>query len=187
MKTKWKLTTILVMAIILSTGAGLAGGYALWGDQGNVSPPSRIEVVALDSFTLADLDDSAESVECQTFYEEIAEGFPEPLPCSKCGLYYNKFFLKQGESIEIIVRSNVPMGRELMNPEGGLEVLYGTSYSVPYEGETGYFEQLRSVGDGECWEVRDAFAAEADGFFFIYIENESGKQAWCQYVVIKER
>ena len=59
--------------------------------------------------------------------------------------------------------------------------MYWMSYSMPYEKETGYFEQL--IWDDSYWEIRDTFVAEADGFFHIYVENLAKEQAWCQYVI----
>ena len=177
--------SILIVVIVLAIGIGLAGGYVLWRSRGYICSPTGIEVVALDSFTLVDPYSltEAEAIECQTLHEELGENFTSTLPLDKCGLYYNKFFLEQGESIEIVVRSNMPMGPDLVNQQHGLEVMYWTSYSMSYEEETGYFQQLRWVNNGEYWEVKDAFVAEADGFFHIYVENEAREQTWCQYVI----
>jgi len=176
--------SILIVAIVLAIGAGLAGGYVLWRSRGYVCSP-EIEVVALDSFTLVDPYSltGVEAVECEALHEELGENFTSTLPLNKCGLYYNKFFLEQGESIEIVVRSNMPMGPDLVNLQPGLEVMYWTSYSMPYEEETGYFQQLRWVNNREYWEVKDTFVAEADGFFNIYVENEAREQTWCKYVI----
>ena len=175
--------SILIVAIVLAIGVGLAGGYILWRSRGYICSPTEIEVVALDSFVLVDPYSltEAEAIECQTLHEELGENFTSTLPLDKCGLYYNKFFLEQGESIEIVVRSNMPMGPDLVNQQHGLEIMYWMSYSMPYEKETGYFEQL--IWDDSYWEIRDTFVAEADGFFHIYVENLAKEQAWCQYVI----
>ena len=177
--------SILIVAIVLAVGVGLVGGYVFWRSQGYIGSPTEIEVMALDSFTLVDPYGltEAEAIECEALHKELGENFTSTLPLDKCGLYYNKFFLEQGESIEIVVRSNMPMGPDLVNQQHGLEVMYWTSYSMPYEEETGYFQQLRWVNDGEYWEVKDTFVAEADGFLYIYVENEAREQTWCQYVI----
>ena len=177
--------SILIVAIVLAIGVGLVGGYILWRSRGYIYSPTEIEVLALDSFTLVDPCSltEAEVIECEMLHEELGENYTSPLPLNKCGLYYNKFFLEQGESIEIIVRSNMPMGPDLVNQQHGLEVMYWTSYSMPHEEETGYFQQLSWVNNGECWEVKDTFVAEADGFFHIYLENEAREQTWCKYVI----
>lgn len=52
----------------------------------------------------------------------------------------------------------------------------------PHSDETGYYERLER-GNG-FWQIKETFICEANGMFFIYIENEAQNDAWCQYAVI---
>jgi len=194
---------ILIMAIVLAIGAGIGTGYALWGGTHYVFPPppsisegepseeqtsSRTGVIAEESFMLKSLVSMTESEiqELGNIMSDESYGDSAKLPFTMYTLHYNKIFLKKGEAVQFIVRSSEPMGPDLVNEEEGLEVMYAMPYIDPlfnpHSNEIGYYEQLKR-SDG-FWEISETFTCEANGMFFIYIENEARNDAWCQYAVI---
>jgi len=170
-----KAKVIIILAVVLLL-MPIASGC------GKNPPSARVIVedifVLTDPYTLSE----QEQQECAELYKSEEPWLGQRLPFNKCGIYYNEFSLKQGETVEIIVRSDVIMGPDLVNEERGLQVMYGMpSSQIPHESETGYFKQLKRV-DGD-WEVRDSFTATESGYGFIYIYNLARKEAWCQYAV----
>jgi len=197
---------ILIVAIVLSIGVGIGAGYALWGSTHYVFPPppsvdggessgeqssqtsTRTGVIAEESFVLESLNSLTESEREElndiVSYESYVDA--AQLPFTVYTIHYNKIFLKKGETVQFIVRSSEPMGFDLVNEEEGLEVMYAMPEINPpfdpHSGETGYFEQIER-GDG-FWEMRETFTCEANGMFFIFMQNEARNDAWCQYAMV---
>ncbi|MBW1933898.1 MAG: hypothetical protein JRI56_13130 [Deltaproteobacteria bacterium] len=138
--------SILIMAIVLAIGAGIAGGYFIFNEDHYIFPPppdltetsqeeqQPTKIIAEDNFVLAVHRPMSKekAEEYQQWLEEVEEKYntvesfvrDNTFPFNRFGWYWNYFYLLAGERVEIIMRSRAPMSiqeldESLIPHEGG--------------------------------------------------------------------
>jgi len=153
------------------------------------SPRPQTKILAEDSFILAVHYPMPEE-EAKKFEEwaEEADKYGEKwleyeeLPFNRFGWYCNRFYLQEGENIELVMRSNVPMAiaeveRDVWNSVMLLHIERGRSgshYDMP--------SKLETVNGN--WKLSFTFEGKRDGNYCLWITNDRADQIWCQYAVI---
>ncbi len=115
------------------------------------------------------------------------------LPLCRYNRYYTRFFLKEGEVVELAVESNTPLGASLNGGFEGVSVMLMPS-SAPYEQsqaqsylpptETehgGYFTRLERNGGN--WQVKWAISALGSDYYWLILTNTARQDAWCHLTV----
>lgn len=178
----------LIVAIVLAICAGLAGGYVLWNYP-------RVTAIAEDSFILSshvyEHMSQQEYEKYQAWLENAAlyteEDYVHWLwdlspPFNRFGWYLNRFFLQESETVEVIMKSDEPLGVVEVDEIPA----YGVSVITVCSGVSGDVQNLFSATvkrvDGN-WELRFAFKAERSGHYFLQILNELPDQVSCRYAV----
>ena len=199
--------TLLVVVAIVGIGAGIAIGYAIRGGDSYTfpSPPGiddiqpscagRETVIFEDSFMLENENaPSDECIEWDEKWDQLADADPNwllktELPLSVCNYYFNKVFLQVDEDVEVILRSDAPVG---LGDVGGeceyyamvLLIGVGTDYNMSESALKRHgmtCELQRADGD---WELTLRFKARATGDYFLWVDNDASGQVWCQYAVL---
>ncbi|MBN1152063.1 MAG: hypothetical protein JXA58_02530 [Dehalococcoidia bacterium] len=115
------------------------------------------------------------------------------VPFARYNRYYTRFFLQEGETAEIDLESNVPLGTSLDNGLEGISVML-IAGSAPYDqananiylpptekGSSGYFTRLERVGGN--WKVSWAMAALGSDYYWLILTNTARQDAWCHFTV----
>jgi hypothetical protein len=189
---------LVAVAAVAATVLVIAGAVSLArGDRPGVSTatsdPAHGSFVSDASFVLQNYGtlpaEAAQLWQDLTLDQVVSLG----LPFSRYNRYYTRFFVKEGETVEILLEANVPMGTSL---EGGLE---GISVmlipgSAPYEqahafaylpptekSNGGYFTRL--VRSGGKWTVSWAMTALSSDYYWLILTNTARQDAWCHFTV----
>ena len=183
--------SILILAIVLAIGAGLVGGYFLWGHY-VFSPSSTIQA---DSFILSVHDESYmtehEGEEYAAWLEEM-ESYPDEywywdisLPFNRFGMYLNRCFLQKNDVIEVVMKSPEQLGIvDVEESMASLVPLYFLIEIGPGVLTSSYSPSSTLNRVNGNWELRFTFEAESDGYCFFTVLNDTPDQVWCQYAVI---
>lgn len=115
------------------------------------------------------------------------------LPFTRYNRYYTRFFLQEGETVEIIMEANVPLGADLSGTMEGVSVMlipgsapYGASHAHDYlpateTGNSGYFQKLtRTAGK---WQIGWAISALQSDYYWLTLANTARQDAWCHFTV----
>jgi len=124
-----------------------------------------------------------------TLDQVIAEG----LPFARYNRYYTRFFLKEGEVVELLMEASVPLGADLTDTTEGISVMlipgnapYGHSSARDYlpateTGNGGYFKDLARTGGN--WQIRWAIAALNSDYYWLILTNTARQDAWCHLTI----
>jgi len=124
-----------------------------------------------------------------TLDQVVAQG----IPFARYNRYYTRFFLKEGEVVEILMEASVPLGADLSEATEGISVMlipgnvpYGhdsaRDYLPPTEtGDGGYFEKLARSGGN--WQVGWAIAALNSDYYWLILTNTARQDAWCHLTI----
>jgi len=190
--------SILILAIILSIGVGLVGGYVFWGRGHYIFPPppgipEQIEpkatVVFEDSFILSVSYKYMSGQELQEWlaWQEEMEEHPkelweiEPLPFNRFGMYYNRVFLQKNEVVEVVMRS--PETLTVVDVGGDPPMTFLIEIGSDSDSRPCVPPSTLSRVNGN-WELTFTFKAESDGYYSFTIYNNTLDLTWCQYAVI---
>lgn len=115
------------------------------------------------------------------------------VPFCRYNRYYTRFFLQEGETAELLLESNVPIGASLGDGAEGLSVMLiaGSApfdqanvnmYLPPTEGAGGgYFTRLQRTGGN--WTVSWAISALRSDYYWLILANTARQDAWCHFTV----
>jgi len=115
------------------------------------------------------------------------------LPYSRYNRYYTRFFLKKGETVEIVMEGSVPIGSNLGITTEGISVMllpgsvpfeqsHAQGYLPSTESDTGgYFQGLSRV-EGK-WQIGWAISAIESDYYWLMLENYARQDAWCHLTV----
>jgi hypothetical protein len=124
-----------------------------------------------------------------TLDEVVSRG----LPYARYNRYYTRFFLKQGETVEIVMEGSVPLGADLGTTTEGVSVMllpgnapfdpaHAHDYLPPMELDSGgYFQRLTRT-EGK-WQIGWAIAALESDYYWLMLENYARQDAWCHLTV----
>jgi len=115
------------------------------------------------------------------------------VPFCRYNRYYTRFFLQQGETAEITLESNVPMGILLGEDIEGISVMliagnapFDQSNANIYLPQTersngGYFTRLERAGGN--WTVSWAMYTLGSDYYWLILTNTARQDAWCHFTV----
>ncbi len=184
----------LVAAIALIIAAAVTlGGEEPPADVDLLSGPAQSPYVAEASFVLQNFGtlppEAAQLWRDMTLDNVVALG----IPFNRYNRYYTRFFLKEGETVEVALEANVPMGADLGDSYEGVSVSL-IAGSAPYDqsrinmylpqteaSTTGYFSGLERVGAN--WTVNWAITALSSDFYWLILTNTARQDAWCHFTV----
>ena len=190
---------LLVIGGIIAAVALIIVGACTIGDEpppsNNPLPPDMTQgpFIAEASFVLQNFE-TLTTTESQfwqglTLDDIVSQG----LPFTRYNRYYTRFFLKEGEAVEIIMEANVPLGADLSGAMEGISVMLIPG-SVPYDAShahdylpatetdnSGYFQNLtRTAGK---WQVGWAIGALQSDYYWLILANTARQDAWCHFTV----
>jgi len=190
---------LFVIGGIVAAVALIIGGACIMGDEppppDNSLPPDITQgpFIAEASFVLQNFETL--TVTESQFWQGLAldDIVSQGLPFSRYNRYYTRFFLKEGEAVEIIMEANVPVGADLSGATEGISVMlipgsapYGASHAHDYlpateTGNGGYFEKLtRTAGK---WQIGWAIGALQSDYYWLILANTARQDAWCHFTV----
>ncbi len=184
----------LVAAVVLI----IVGACTLGGDEpsGAMEPPETLgdaSYVADGSVVLQNY--GTLTSEAAQFWRDLTLDHVLSLgvPFSRYNRYYTRFFLKEGETIEILIEANVPLGASLEQALEGVSVAMIPS-NAPYDeanrhtylpqtenADGGYFQRLERVGGN--WTVNWAMTALGSDYYWLVLTNTARQDAWCHFTV----
>lgn len=178
---------VIILSVVSALFVGIVIGYVLipklW---------SEPIVIAEDSFFLRNPHNLSqdEQRELEELTEEIDKNpywyRTTGLPFNRYGYYVNSIFLQDGEVINVVIRSNIPLSysHSLSSGNDILVVFESDSgIGVVPEGRiiTDYVQLERVNGD---WQLSFTYTAQTAEAHWIYIANTAPKDVWCEYVVL---
>ena len=115
------------------------------------------------------------------------------LPYTRYNRYYTRFFLKQGEAVEIVMQGSVPLGADLGIGVEGISVMllpanatfdpaHAHDYLPPMESDGGGYFQMLTRTEGK-WQIGWAIAAPESDYYWLMLENYARQDAWCHLTV----
>jgi len=194
----WSRRLILVVAAVIAAVAlVIAGAWTLARDE-PVKPPTETPgipgspQIADASFVLQNY--GTLTTEATSFWQDLTldHAVSLGLPLWRYNRYYTRFFLKEGETVEILVESSSPLGASLTGMEGISVMLmpaaapYESSSALTYlppteSGNGGYFARLERVGGN--WQVKWAITALSSDYYWLILANLARQDAWCHFTV----
>jgi hypothetical protein len=152
-------------------------------DSAPASPPS-LSLPITANFTLTTYDEEP--------LENARKNHVFDHPFNAYGVYMTQeFFLKAGETIEVNIRSNYPTSFEDWSDRrwrlnttirpgflGGLIAYISNNHVTCAACEWLKSKELKRIGSD--WEVQAIVSPKEDGFYFLYIENDSGNESPCK-------
>jgi len=140
-----------------------------------------------DSFTLTPYDEAGLDQERGNLFSDYA--------FNKYGVYTSQgFFIKEGETVQIVIQSNYPISFEDWSdrnwrysedgkPEfqNGL-IAYLSRCSVTCE-NCGWVETVQLERVGQNWQVQALVSPDSSDFYYLLIDNDSGMAASCSYSI----
>ena len=184
--------TIAAIALIIA-GAGAIGRSDPSPNPGSMPNMSNDPYVADASFVLQNYGTLA--TEAVQFWRDLTldQVVSLGLPFQRYNRYYTRFFLKEGETVEILLEANVPMGASLGESLEGISVMMIPG-SAPYEQSRahdylpptensggGYFTRLARAGGN--WTVGWAMTALTSDYYWLILTNTARQDARCQFTV----
>jgi hypothetical protein len=185
-------------ALVAAVALVIAGARALGNDDlvvdPTIPPPSDDPAHIADaSFVLQNY--GTLTPESRQFWQDLTLDHVVSLglPFSRHNRYYTRFFLKEGETVEIMVESNVPLGASLEGSLEGLAIMlipgsapYDQSHAHAYlppteSGNGGYFARLQRLGGN--WQVGWAMSALTSDYYWLILTNTARQDAWCHFTV----
>jgi len=115
------------------------------------------------------------------------------IPYSRYNRYYTRFFLKKGETVDIVMEGSVPIGSNLGMTTEGISVMllpgsvpfeqsHAQGYLPSTESDTGgYFQRLSRI-EGK-WQIGWAISAIESDYYWLMLENYARQDAWCHLTV----
>jgi len=185
-------TALVIVVVVLGIVAGIVSGYAIWGNK--VIPNPAPKPISEDNFVLDIYDHTTE--EFQKWYQEMLDKIGEDwqleklqMPFNKFGMYYNYVFLREGESVEVVIRANASMSIcEVEELSFDHPLLFhidagtGESLNETILSRHGVACDLKRADSG--WELRFAFEAKKAGNYWLELTNSMPHQVYCQYAVM---
>ena len=185
-------------ALVAALALVIAGACAITGDEPPPTLPAESEMpyspqIADASFVLQNY--GTLTTEQKQFWQDLTldSAVSSGLPLCRYNRYYTRFFLKEGETVEIAVEANTPLGASLNGGLEGISVMLMPG-SAPYEQsqaqmylpptETdngGYFSRLERSGGN--WQVGWAISALSSDYYWLILANTARQDAWCHLTV----
>ncbi len=184
--------------LIASIALIIAGARAL--GQGELEPTVPAITSSADPSAVLDArfvlqDYGALSHDTAQFWQDLTldQVVSYGLPFTRYNRHYARFFLKEGETVEILVEADVPLGTSLDAGTEGISVMliagaapYDPAHSDMYlpgtEGDNGgYFRRQERVGGN--WRVGWAITALRSDYYWLIFTNTARQDAWCHYTV----
>jgi hypothetical protein len=185
--------TILAIALIIIGACSIGGGD--FSPQDNPTDPGQNTgpYIAEASFVLQNC--ATLSTEAQQFWRDLTldQVIAAGLPFSRYNRYYTRFFLKEGEVVELRMEASVPLGADLTELTEGISVMlipgnapYGHDSARDYipateTGNGGYFQDLSRAGGN--WQIAWAIAALNSDYYWLILTNTARQDAWCHLTV----
>jgi hypothetical protein len=189
---------LVAVTLVAATGLVIAGACALDGDEPDPGPPSapsqsHAPYIADASFVLQNY--GTLTTEAVQFWQDltIEHVVSLGLPFTRYNRYYTRFFLKDGETVEILMEANVPLGASMNTGLEGISIMlipgsapYEQSqaniYLPPTESDNGgYFRRLERMGGN--WQVGWAITAQASDYYWLILTNTARQDAWCHFTI----
>lgn len=188
---------MVAAAVITAIVLVIAGAWALAGDDTlstPIEPPETSDSshLAEASFVLQNY--GTLTTEQTNFWQDLTldHAVSLGLPLWRYNRYYTRFFLKEGETVELFMESSAPLGASLNGLEGISVVLmpagvpYESSNALSYVPQTesengGYFRKLERIGGN--WQVKWAITALSSDYYWLIIANTARQDAWCHFIV----
>lgn len=170
---------VIILSVVSALFVGIVIGYVVIPKMG-----SEPIVIAADSFLLASYSsiDDLPSEEAEELRQARLGDENINYPYNKHGAYYNRFFLKRDEEVDIVVKSSTPINTSRLTDGLHVQVSYIT-YEGHWRGNSG--GSGRRV-DGN-WEWQLTYTADEDAWYFLEVVNYTTAQPWCQYVVVLKK
>ncbi|MBN1857431.1 MAG: hypothetical protein JW846_10830 [Dehalococcoidia bacterium] len=190
---------LLVIGGSIAAIALIVAGACAIGDkpdeQSTSVPPQPIQgpFIAEASFVLQNRDTLTEtelmSWQNLTLDEVVSQG----LPFTRYNRYYTRFFLKEGETVQVIMEASVPLGTDLNTAQEGISVMllpgnapYEPTLAHDYLPDTetdsgGYFAKLTRAGGN--WQISWAIGALESDYYWLMLANTARQDAWCHFTV----
>jgi len=197
-RPRGKRLLLVAAALVAAIGLVIAGACALNGDEPDSNPPSmpdepRTPYVADASFVLQNY--GTLTTEATQFWQDLTLDHVVSLglPFSRYNRYYTRFFLKEGETVEILMEANVPLGASMSGGLEGISIMLipgsapyeqsqAHSYLPPTETDNGgYFRRLERMGGS--WQVGWAITALSSDYYWLILTNTARQDAWCHFTV----
>ena len=190
---------LVAVAAIAATALIIAGASALSRDDPtppNAVPPGdslNAPYIADASFVLQNY--GTLTTEAVQFWRDTTpdQVVSLGLPFLRYNRYYTRFFLKEGETVEILMEANVPIGASLGESLEGISVMlipgsapYEQSHTFAYLPATersggGYFTRLARTGGN--WTVNWAVTALNSDYYWLMLTNTARQDVWCHFTV----
>ncbi len=186
--------TLVIAVTLISIGAFVIGG-----DEGAGPVDSEHETadgasVVLEG-TVELLDYERVTVEARQFWRGLTldQVVSLGVPFTRYNRHYTRFFLKEGETAEIVLEANVPLGASLHSGHEGISIAlmpggapYDTARVHDYvptmeTDDGGYFDRLVRVGSN--WQVAWAITALESDYYWLVLTNVARQDAWCHFTV----
>ncbi len=189
---------LVVVTVVVSLGLIIAGacmigrdepGLTTSGNEWNADAPLLAEgSVELDDFGRL-------THEARQFWQNLTldQVVSHGVPFTRYNRHYTRFFLKEGETAEIVIEANVPLGASLQSSHEGISVALIPG-GAPYDGarahdyvpatETGnggYFSRINRKGNN--WQVNWAMTATESDYYWLILTNVARQDAWCHFTV----
>ena len=115
------------------------------------------------------------------------------LPFARYNRYYTRFFLKETETVQIVMEAGVPLGADLTGTQEGVSVMlipsnapYGAMHARDYLPDTettngGYFSELARTGGN--WQIGWGIEALESDYYWLMLANTARQDAWCHFTV----
>jgi len=184
---------LLAIALII-VGACTIGGDDFSPPDNPVNPGENLGPYIVEaSFVLQN--SATLSTEAQQFWRDLTldQVVSEGLPFARYNRYYTRFFLKEGEVVELRMEASVPLGADLSVLTEGISVMlipgnapYGHESASDYipateTGNSGYFKDLARAGGN--WQIGWAIAALNSDYYWLILTNTARQDAWCHVTV----
>jgi len=190
---------LVAVAAIAATALIIAGASALGRDDsppltiGSTGDGSSAPYIADASFVLQNY--GTLTTEAEQFWRDTTpdQVVSLGLPFLRYNRYYTRFFLKEGETVEVLMEANVPIGASLGESLEGISVMlipgsapYEQSHTFAYLPATeksggGYFTRLARTGGN--WTVGWAVTALNSDYYWLMLTNTARQDVWCHFTV----
>ncbi len=188
---------LVAAAIVAAVALIIAGARSITGDEPPAAPPESATpnspVITDATFVLQNY--GTLTSEEKQFWQDLTldDAVSYGLPLCRYNRYYTRFFLKEGETVEITVEANTPLGASLNGAVEGISLMLipggapfeqslTQSYLPPTEaGNGGYFTRLERAGSN--WTVSWAISAAGSDYYWLILTNTARQDAWCHLTV----
>lgn len=190
---------LTVGTMVVAVALIIVGACVIGGDERSTGLDTPGETADGTSFMVEDsvelLDYDKLTPEAREFWRGLTldQVVSHGVPFTRYNRYYTRFFMKEGETAEIFIEANVPLGASLESSHEGISVAL-TPAGAPYDAarqhdyvpptetdDGGYFERMSRVGGR--WQTGWAITAMESDYYWLVLTNVARQDAWCYFTV----